>query len=122
MKDRVKKLRKELDLTQQKFADKLGVKRNTVGQWECGINPLTDQIINSICREFDVSETWLRTGEGEMFIAKTRNQQLADFVNDVMEDVNDSFRKRFLEALSKLSVDEWKVIEKIADELAKKES
>ena len=122
MKYRVKKLRKELDLTQQKFADKLGVKRNTVGQWECGINPLTDQIINSICREFDVSETWLRTGEGEMFIAKTRNQQLADFVNDVMEDVNDSFRKRFLEALSKLSVDEWKVIEKIADELAKKES
>ena len=98
----------------------MGVKRNTVGQWECGINSLTDQIINSICREFGVSETWLRTGEGEMFIAKTRNQQLADFVNDVMEDVNDSFRKRFLEALSKLSVDEWKVIEKIADELAKK--
>ncbi len=68
MNERIKKLRKELDLTQQKFADKLGVKRNTVGQWECGINALTDQVITSICREFNVSEEWLRNGTGEMFV------------------------------------------------------
>lgn len=67
MKERIKKIRKELDLTQQKFADKLGVKRNTVGQWECGINAITDQVITSICREFNVNEAWLRTGTGEMF-------------------------------------------------------
>ena len=67
MKDRIKKIRKALDLTQQEFADRIGVKRNTVGQWECGINPLTDQTISSICREFNVNETWLRTGNGEMF-------------------------------------------------------
>ena len=67
MKERIKKIRKELDLTQQKFADKLGVKRNTVGQWECGINAITDQVITSICREFNVNESWLRTGTGEMF-------------------------------------------------------
>lgn len=67
MKDRIKTIRKELDMTQQKFADKLGVKRNTVGQWECGINSITDQIINAICREFDVNEEWLRNGTGEMF-------------------------------------------------------
>lgn len=68
MNERLKKLRKSLDLTQQTFANKLGVKRNTVGQWECGINPLTDQTILSICREFNVNEDWLRNGTGEMFV------------------------------------------------------
>ena len=54
--ERLKKLRKTLDLTQQEFADRLRVKRNTVGQWECGINALTDQVIFSICKEFKVKE------------------------------------------------------------------
>ena len=45
MNERIKKLRKALDLTQQEFADRLGVKRNTVGQWECGINNVTDATI-----------------------------------------------------------------------------
>lgn len=66
--ERLKSLRKSLGLTQQKFADQLGVKRNTVGQWECGINPLTDQTVFSICRVFNVNEEWLRTGTGEMFV------------------------------------------------------
>lgn len=122
IKDRIKIIRKEKQITQVEFGKIIGVKGNTVTNYETGLRIPTDAVIKSICREFNVNETWLRTGEGEMFIAKTRNQQLADFVNDVMEDVNYSFRKRFLEALSKLSVDEWKVIEKITDDLAKKES
>jgi len=72
--ERIRKLRKALDMTQQAFADKLGVKRNTVGQWECGINSITDQIALSICREFNVSEDWLRYGTGEMFIAKESDE------------------------------------------------
>ena len=74
MNERIRKLRKALDMTQQAFADKLGVKRNTVGQWECGINSITDQIALSICREFNVSEDWLRNGTGEMFIAKESDE------------------------------------------------
>jgi len=73
--ERLKKLRKSLDMTQQQFADKLGVKRNTVGQWECGINALTDQTIFSICREFHVNEEWLRTGNGEMFVEETPDEE-----------------------------------------------
>ena len=42
MNERIKQLRKKLGLTQQSFADQLGVKRNTVGQWECGVNAVTD--------------------------------------------------------------------------------
>ena len=75
MNERLKKLRKSLDMTQQQFADKLGVKRNTVGQWECGINALTDQTIFSICREFHVNEEWLRTGNGEMFVEETPDEE-----------------------------------------------
>lgn len=74
MNERLKKLRKTLDLTQQAFANKLGVKRNTVGQWECGINPLTDQTVFSICREFNVNEDWLRSGTGEMFLPDPDNE------------------------------------------------
>lgn len=67
MKDRIKKLRKSLDMTQQEFADRIGVKRNTIGQYEIGRNEPIDTVINLICREFGVSEEWLRTGSGDMF-------------------------------------------------------
>lgn len=67
MKDRIKKLRKSLDMTQQDFADRIGVKRNTIGQYEIGRNEPIETVINLICREFNVNEEWLRYGEGEMF-------------------------------------------------------
>ena len=66
MNERLKKLRKTLDLTQQEFANRLGIKRNTVAQYEIGRNEPIDAVILSICREFDVSEEWLRTGEGPL--------------------------------------------------------
>lgn len=113
MKDRIKKIRKELDLTQQKFADKLGVKRNTVGQWECGINAITDQVITSICREYNVNENWLRTGQGEMFIKQTRDEQIASFIGSIQSSEDDSFKKRFISMLSALDEAEWEVLEKM---------
>jgi HTH-type transcriptional regulator/antitoxin PezA len=113
MNQRLKKLRKSLDLTQQKFADRIGVKRNTVGQWECGINPLTDQTISSICREFNVNENWLRTGKGEMFIKQTRDEQIASFVGSIQSSEDDSFKKRFISMLSSLDESEWEVLEKM---------
>ena len=120
MNERLKKLRKTLDLTQQKFADRLGVKRNTVGQWECGINAITDQVVFSICREFDVNEEWLRTGEGEMFIRKTRSETIADFMVDMLNEEEPSYKRRLIEALAELSTDEWKLLENITLKLAEK--
>lgn len=67
MNERLKKLRKTLDLTQQEFADRLGIKRNTVAQYEIGRNEPIDAVIVSICREFNVSQKWLCDGIGEMF-------------------------------------------------------
>ncbi len=66
--NRVKKLRKELGLTQEEFGEKLGLKKNSISQIENGVNSLTEQLSLSICREFRVSQEWLRTGKGRMFI------------------------------------------------------
>lgn len=68
MNERIKKLRKALNITQQEFADRIGVKRNTVGQYEIGRNEPTATVMSLICREFNVNEEWLRSGSGEMFV------------------------------------------------------
>lgn len=74
MKDRIKKLRKQyLDMTQAAFAERIGIKQNTVAQYETGRNEPTDTVITLICREFNVNETWLRTGTGEMFNPSPRS-------------------------------------------------
>lgn len=65
--DRIRELRKALDLTQQEFADRLGVKRNTIATYEIGRSTPIDAVVSLICRVFDVNEEWLRTGNGEMF-------------------------------------------------------
>lgn len=65
--ERIKQLRKALGMTQEKFADRIGLKRNSVALIELG-RDTSDQTIFAICREFRVSEAWLRTGAGEMFI------------------------------------------------------
>lgn len=67
MEERIKQLRKHLDLTQQEFADRIGIKRNTIANYESGRNEPIDSVISLICREFNVNEPWLRKGEGEMF-------------------------------------------------------
>lgn len=67
MNERIKELRKRLNLTQQQFADRLGIKRNTIANYEIGRNAPVDTVLSLICREFNVNEEWLRTGSGEMF-------------------------------------------------------
>lgn len=67
---RIKKLRKELDITQQEFAERIGVSRANIGKYETGISEPSAAVLSLICREFDVNEEWLRTGEGEMFKPK----------------------------------------------------
>lgn len=117
MKNRIRELRKELGLTQSEFGSRLGVKGNTVTGYESGTRVPSDAIIFSICREFDVNEEWLRTGSGDMFIAKTRSQEIVDFMSELMNDPDDSFKRRFIESIAQLSEDEWKVIEQIIDRL-----
>ena len=67
MNERIKELRKTLGLTLEKFGERLGVSKVAISLIENGKNALTDQMFKSICREFNVNENWLRTGNGEMF-------------------------------------------------------
>lgn len=64
MNERIKQIRIALNLTQEEFGKKIGTARNTIANYECGRRIPTNAVINSICREFNVNEVWLRTGEG----------------------------------------------------------
>jgi transcriptional regulator with XRE-family HTH domain len=115
--ERIKKLRKALDLTQQKFADRIGVKQNTVAQYEMGRNVPIDSVIALICREFNVSEKWLRTGEGDMFRPADRNTDIARLTKQLLNEESDSFKNRLISILSNLTVEEWEFLEDKAREL-----
>ena len=118
---RLKKLRKTLNLTQQEMADRLGIKRNTLANYEIGRNEPIDAVLLLIVKEFNVNETWLRTGEGEMFNPKTRNQQITDFLGDLIKEEDGAFKKRFIEAMSKLDRRDWEDIERLVNKLIEKD-
>ena len=69
--ENIKELRVRLRLTQQEFADKIGVKRNTVATYEMGRSTPSEAAIVLICREFGVRREWLEHGEGEMFVRRS---------------------------------------------------
>ena len=121
IKDRIKELRKAKGLTQFEFADRLKVSRSNIASYETGKNELSSAVISLICRTFSVSETWLRTGEGEMFSDTAREEEIAAFMGDVLAAESEDFRKRFISMLSSLSVDEWRLIEEKAKELVEKD-
>ncbi|MFR5705283.1 MAG: helix-turn-helix domain-containing protein [Faecalibacterium prausnitzii] len=119
--ERVKELRKQVNLTQQAFADRLNLKRNTVGSYEVNVVEPSDRTISDICREFNVNETWLRTGEGEMFNQITRSEKITSFLTEITEDEGDDFKRRFVEMLAELEPEDWKLLERMAEKLQKKE-
>lgn len=115
MKERMKELRKALGLTQQEFADRLHIKRTNIGNYEVGVSLPPDSVVALICREFNVSEEWLRNGTGEMFIPMSLDEEIASFIGDIQSDIEENFKKRFISALSKLDEDEWIFIEKFME-------
>lgn len=119
--ERVKELRKQINLTQQAFADRLNLKRNTVGSYEVNVVDPSDRTISDICREFNVNETWLRTGEGEMFNQITRSEKITAFLADITADEGDDFKRRFVEMMAELEPEDWKLLERMAEKLQKKE-
>ena len=119
MKERIKELRKSLGITQQDFANNLGLKRNTIATYEIGKAVPSDRVVSDLCNKYNVNEEWLRTGEGEMFVALNRTQQIAQLTADLFKGEKDSFKERLLLALAKLDENEWKVLEKIAEDLTK---
>jgi len=117
--ERIKKVRKSLDLTQQKFADQIGTTQNNIASYEIGRREPSAAAVNNICKTFNVSEAWLRTGEGEMFVERTRDDELAAFMDELLAEESADFRRRLVTALSRLKPEQWEALEAVALELMK---
>lgn len=88
--ERVRFIRKNsnINLTLEKFGERIGLRKSSLSQIENDINTLTDSNIKAICREFDVREEWLRTGEGEMFEQMTEQQKILKYTALLLNDTD----------------------------------
>jgi len=118
LKERIREIRKALKLTQVEFGEKIGVKGNTVTNYETGLRNPTDAVLLSICREFNVNEMWLRTGEGDMF--QIPDDEDAALISEVLENPDDKFYQMLLNMVrtyKQLSPESKKVAEDFIDQL-----
>lgn len=122
MHERIKKIRNELKLTQQEFADKLGTPRGNIAGYEVGRQSPSNAAISLICEKFNVNEGWLRTGEGDMFLQISKENQLMQWAAKILRDESDSFRRRFVSMLMELDESDWETLAKVSEKLHKKES
>lgn len=116
MNGRIKEVRKALGLSQEEFGRRLGVTRGAVTNIEFNKVEPKPLFVELICREFDVNEEWLRTGEGEMFVEKTRDEELAQFFGEVLSEEPD-LRRRLLSAMSRLDIEQWAMLADVARRL-----
>lgn len=119
MKERIKAIRKELNLTQQEFANRMGVKRNPIAGCEAGRTEPSQSLISLICRTYNVNEVWLRTGEGEMFVPRTRHDEIAIFLGDLSGGNGSEFQQRLVSVMAKLTKEQWDFLEQLARDIAK---
>jgi transcriptional regulator with XRE-family HTH domain len=115
--ERIKAVRKQLGLSQEEFGQRIGVSRDVIGNIEYDRLKRPEQkepIYRLICKEYDINEEWLRTGEGEMKRQLSRDEQITDFMGDVLKDRPESFKKRFVSMLSSLNDDQWVLLEQMA--------
>ena len=115
MEERIKQIRKAKGLTQQEFADLLGIKRGTLANYEIGRNEPIDAVISLICEKFDVNEEWLKTGRGPMFSEISRDEEIARFVAKATGGRKNSLQRRFLSLLSSMTDEEIEVMANLMD-------
>ena len=122
MKDRIKALRKALSLNQTDFGSKIGVKQSAVAAYESGSRTPLDSVIVSICREFGVNERWLRTGDGEMLMHLSREEEIMRFAATVVRDPSSEFQRQALAVLAKLTPEQWQLMEEMARKLLQEQA
>ena len=118
--ERVRILRKELSLSQEIFGKKLSVRKTAISKIERGENCLTDRMLKSICREFNVNDEWLRSGKGDMFLPI--EDEVAEIVSRLLEDSNPFYDLilDIMQAFDKLDDNGKKVFCNDIEERAKK--
>lgn len=114
LKERLKKLRKMLGLTQREFGERIGVKPNTIATYEIGRNEPIDAVVSLICREFNVNEVWLRTGKEPMFAEISEDEELTQIFSAIAVS-DDALIKRIIRAYWKLNDNEKEIVRKLID-------
>ena len=106
---RLVKIRETLKISQDELGTKIGISRYSVSNYESGKRNITERVIKDICREFDVNEEWLRTGEGEMFVELPEGTELGKYIADVIGG-EDDFIKNIIISYMKLDEKNKKII------------
>ena len=117
MNDRIIQVRKNNGLTQEAFGARIGLSRNFIWMIERGDRVPSDRTISDICREFNINETWLRTGAGEMFQPRSRNEELLEFAARAAEAGPGDIRAQLLTVMARLTDDQWQVLSDVARQL-----
>ena len=101
MNERIKKILEELGLKRVDFANRLHISQPFASELCSGAKSPSERTISDICREFGVNESWLRTGEGEMFAAPTAaSDKIMDFAAEIARNDDKEFRKRLVVMLA----------------------
>lgn len=112
MDERIRELRKRLNLTMESFGERIGVTKSTISNIENGNRNATEHMIKSICREFNVDYIWLTTGDGEMF--HDSDGDIIETIDRIMIGENE-FHKNLFKTFARLDDDELLALEKIID-------
>lgn len=118
----VRELRKSLGLTMDAFGSRLGVSKQTISNIENGNREMTEHMFKSICREFDVNPDWLRDGSGPMFKEKSRNDEIAAFIDDILKNEPDGVKAHLIAALARLDDRDWDRIAEVAQALVSEQN
>lgn len=113
--ERIKLLRTELlpkKMTMDEFGARLGVGRTSISKIESGENNVSNRMIVSVCREFGVSEEWLRDGSGQPLIEIDQEAELFEAVGRLLAEKPESFRRRVVKMIMSLTPEEWEAVEK----------
>ena len=117
MKNRIIYIVEQSGLTKTAFGKRINVSQGLVSQMCSGTTNPSDRTIQDICREFGVNEVWLRTGEGEPFKERTREEEIMRFAVQTLKG-SDEFRKAMVSMFAKLDPEDWANLEKIYRKLA----
>lgn len=116
MKDRIKELRRALDLTQDEFGGRIGITKSSISTMESGRSNPSEQTLRSMCREFGASYLWLTTGEGPMFENGNDDAALHVMVDRVMASENERVKQIF-KNLGDFTEDDWRQVNAVLDKL-----
>ncbi|MEA5151998.1 MAG: helix-turn-helix transcriptional regulator [Oscillospiraceae bacterium] len=115
--DRIARLIELSGMSKTAFGEKIHVSQSFVSQLCSGVSQPSDRTILDICREFDTSELWLRTGEGEMYVTRSVDEEITDYVSSILGRDDMELQRKIISLMAKLPPEAWGVIVAKAQEV-----